>query len=346
MSPGLSHRGGGSTQSLSSNKSSSRHSVSFQLGRAEEQCHGVGHHRQSLPCDGFGHHLLSGLQTGHNGILMRARSTESEPFYGRENHIAGRYTAPPTPSAGRRSYGAPGRDGEGRRSVVTYSYIEKGNIQPAVDSSHSSLCQSEPENPFNRALEEEEERAASLMRNRLSDPARFSSWESLGSSSPQLTPSQRHSLNLRRATMDSIAREATYRALEEFGSPQIRRRLEVQNHQPQDQYQYQAQPRCRSWGGSPVLPRGTSTLPTNAHLMDLDGNHSAHGLPRSPALISCPPTSGRPTTPCPPPAHGPTPTDLQTSGRGTVTTVPSCHTNTVLLCRRANRPPFSTRYRP
>lgn len=297
-SPGMLHKGGGSNQSLSSNKSSSRHSVSFHLGPAGDEQGGhctLGPHRQSLPCDGLSH-LLSTLQSGHNGILMRAHSTENEPLYARENHIAGRYTAPPTPSAGRRSYyGTPGgRDvggGEGRRSVVTFSYIEKGSVQaagPGADGSHSSLCHSEPENPFNRALEEEEEeaeRSASLMRKRLSDPVRFSSWDSLGVSGHKLTSAQRHALNLRRATLDSIAREATYRALEEFGSPQIRRRLEAQSHHPhpQDQPPHD-QPRCRSWGGSPVLPvRSACTLPTNTHLADLDRNHSAYGLPRSPA---------------------------------------------------------------
>lgn len=295
-SPGMLHKGGGSNQSLSSNKSSSRHSVNFHLGPAgdEQVAHEtLGPHRQSLPYDGLSH-LLSTLQSGHNGILMRAHSTESEPFYARENHVAGRYTAPPTPSAGRRThYGTPGgRDvgGEGRRSVVTFSYIEKGSVQAAgagADGSYGSLCQSEPENPFNRAMEQEEEaeRSASLMRKRLSDPVRFSSWDSLGVSGPKLTSTQRHALNLRRATLDSIAREATYRALEEFGSPQIRRRLETQSHHPHSQDQPpHDQPRCRSWGGSPVLPvRGTCTLPTNTHLADLDRNHSAYGLPRSPA---------------------------------------------------------------
>ncbi|KAG5266618.1 hypothetical protein AALO_G00234250 [Alosa alosa] len=248
VSPGTLHKGGGSNQSLSS----SRHSVNFHLGPiGYEQGRGGGPHRQSLPCDGLGH-----LLSGQNGILMRAHSAESEPFCCRENHVSG-------------------------------SYIEKGSVQTSADGSHSSLCQSEPENPFNRALEEEEERLAGLTRKRLSDPVQFSSWESLGGSGSKLTSAQRHSLNLRRATLDSIAREATYRALEEFGSPQIRRRLEVHNHHPyphrQDQLPHD-QSRSRSWGGSPVLPvRGSCTLPTNTHLVDLDRNHSAYGLPRSPA---------------------------------------------------------------
>ncbi|KAL2082943.1 hypothetical protein ACEWY4_020716 [Coilia grayii] len=300
VSPGMLHKGGGgSNQSLSSNKSSSRHSVSFHLGHsgAEEhqQLHCGGPHRQSLPYDGVAH-LLSSLHAsgGHNGVLMRARSMESEPPYGgRESLGTGRYTAPPTPCTGRRPYGgAAGRDGEGRRSVVTFSYIEKGCVQ-AADGHHGfspyhSEAESEPEpepqNPFNRALEEEAELSASLARKRNSDPVQFSSWESLGGGpGSRLTASQRHALNLRRATLDSIAREATSRALEEFGSPQIRRRLEAQN-QNQHGTQMQESPRCRSLGGSPILPRGTSTLPANTHLADLERNHLlAFGLPRSPA---------------------------------------------------------------
>ncbi|XP_063047334.1 uncharacterized protein psda [Engraulis encrasicolus] len=337
-SPGRLHKGGGSNQSLASNKSSSRHSVGYHHvghpGLDEPQPHTQvyvgGHHRQSLPYDiGLGQ-LLSSLHTagsssGQNGGLMRARSMEGDPFYGgRESHhsLGGRYTAPSTPSAGRRSYGggggsSTGRDGEGRRSVVTFSYIDKGCVQP-VDGLHGFPHYSsdpdlepepepEPQNPFNRALEEEAaQRAAGLSRKRLSDPIQFSSWESLGGGGglsggygyagsgttgygSRLTASQRHTLNLRRATLDSIAREATSRALEDFGSPQIRRRLENQNqnqNHTQAHMQEPSPPRCRSVGSSPILPRGHSTLPANAHLVDLGDRNNSLGfgaMPRSPA---------------------------------------------------------------
>lgn len=57
------------------------------------------------------------------------------------------------------------------------------------------------------------------------------------------------------------------------------------NHSQTLQQNYQT-PRCRSWAGSPVLPRGTLTLPPKTQLLDLDrGNcrSAVNGLPRSPA---------------------------------------------------------------
>ncbi|CDQ59790.1 unnamed protein product [Oncorhynchus mykiss] len=73
--------------------------------------------------------------------------------------------------------------------------------------------------------------------------------------------------------------------MEEFGSPELRRRLAAYSpdRSPSLPRYYQQQPRCQSWGGSPVLPRGARTLPINAHLIDSDRNRGLNGLPRSPA---------------------------------------------------------------
>lgn len=88
---------------------------------------------------------------------------------------------------------------------------------------------------------------------------------------------------MQKKILDSVARDATFRALEEFGSPELRRRFAGQNS-------VNCSPtlpgRCRSWAGSPVLPRSTLTLPARAPLLDLDRGicrSSVNGLPRSPA---------------------------------------------------------------
>ena len=93
---------------------------------------------------------------------------------------------------------------------------------------------------------------------------------------------------LQRATLDAVARDATYRVWEEFGSSEIRRQFGSHgpdNCSPTLPRHYQS-PRCRSWGGSPVLPRSTHTLPSKTQLLEMDRGicrSAVNGLPRSPA---------------------------------------------------------------
>lgn len=93
---------------------------------------------------------------------------------------------------------------------------------------------------------------------------------------------------MQRNPLDAVARDATYRALEEFGSPELRHRFAGHspvNCSPTLPGHYRS-PRCRSWAGSPVLPRSTLTLPAKAQLLELDRGicrSSVNGLPRSPA---------------------------------------------------------------
>ncbi|XP_022540292.2 uncharacterized protein psda isoform X2 [Astyanax mexicanus] len=280
---GVPHKGASSTQSLASNKSPSRHSVSFQLHPGEEPAHPPNHtHRQSLPYDELSK-LLSALQPGPNGstcTLVRTRSSESEPFYGRVSRFSGHFTAPPTPSGVRRAYG---REDQGKRSVVTYSYIEKANIK-SVEGHHSPLCQNEPENPFRRGMDDQD--IPFHLRKRLSDPAWFNGFESTGNSNhalPGLAGTPKGTPSLRRATLDSIAKEATLRALEEFGSPQIKRKLAAKSPEGDHESVLKDQPRCRSWSGSPLVPRSARTLPANAQVLTPDQNRTLHSIPRSPA---------------------------------------------------------------
>ncbi|KAL7878047.1 hypothetical protein SRHO_G00046900 [Serrasalmus rhombeus] len=281
---GVLHKGASSTQSLTSNKSPSRHSVSFQLHPGDKPAHPSTRHRQSLPYDEMSK-LLSAFQPGPNGspcTLVRTRSSESEPLFERDSRFPGHFTAPPTPSGIRRAYG---REDEGKRSVVTYSYIEKSHIK-SLEGHRSPLCQREPVNPFRRANDDQ---AVPLhLRKRLSDPVWFNGSESTSSPNPKhalpgSVSTPRGTPNLRRATLDTIAKEATLRALEEFGSPQLKRRLAANSPEGGHDFMHREQPRCRSWSGSPMVSRSTRTLPTYAQIINSEQQRTLHGIPRSPA---------------------------------------------------------------
>lgn len=279
------HKEGSSTQGLFTSKSPTRPPVSLQSHSGKEgQTHFQ--HGQGLPHDEI-YQLLSALQPelkDGTGNLVRTRSAESKPFCGRESRICGHFTAPPTPSGGRKTYG---QMGEGKRSIVTYSYIEKANIR-SVGGYDSVLCQgNEPENPFKKAFNDHT--IPFHFSENSSNPTGFNRQEIFCNSNsnntltgsvikPKDTPSLQH------AMLNSIARNATHRALEEFGSPQLRHQLATANH-PDRRYGtlHRDQPRCHSWSGSPVVPRIARTLPANSHLVDLYQHKLLHGISRSPA---------------------------------------------------------------
>ncbi|XP_066549423.1 uncharacterized protein LOC136715914 [Amia ocellicauda] len=281
------HKGNSGSQSSSPSKSPSRHSVGFQ---SHGQHGGLGEHaslqqqRQSLPCDGLGQ-LLAGLHPGINGpsILMRTRSDCQPLQTGSPSPVpSGRTTAPSTPSNGRRACEGPAGD-DGWHSVVTFSYIEKASIKTV----ESPLKTSGPNNPFKQMQEEEQETPSQLCR-RPSDPVWVEQGKSSAKSSPKLcnpglgdnvNAQQVASPRLLRKTLASIAKAATNRALEEFGSPQLRRRAANGSDSPTGHSQ---QPRCQSWSGTPVPVRSAASLTTSSQ-MDSDRPQSLFGMPRSPA---------------------------------------------------------------
>ncbi|KAL0177885.1 hypothetical protein M9458_026779, partial [Cirrhinus mrigala] len=282
---GVLHKGGNSTQSLASNKSTSRHSVSFQLHPGHDS---VTQHQKSLPYDEI-NQLLSALQTDPTGnkCHLVCAPSERDPYFGRDPHFSGRFTAPPTPSGTRKAC-SPTKikaGDEGRRSVATFSYIEKAKVK-SVEGQYSSLCQNKPQNPFNRTMEEKT--TPLHLRKRLSDPVWFNSLETMNNcSSKQLSQglgnSHTGTPSFRRATLDSIAREATHRALEEFGSPQLRQKLAGNFPDRGHDVRKEEQRRCRSWSGSPVIPCSSRTLPTKATIVDHERNSLFYRIPRSPA---------------------------------------------------------------
>ncbi|KAI3362866.1 hypothetical protein L3Q82_001908 [Scortum barcoo] len=266
LSPVSQHQTGIGSHILPPSKSSSRHSVSFQLQNPDGTGSPTEVHRQDVLYDSF--------DRCRGRVPISLSSTSS-----------GKLTVPSTPTSNRRSNEVPGGGGEeGKTSVVTFGYIEKANVH-SMGSRRTSL--NELDNPLKRM---EGQLLPTHLRKRLSDPV-YNCQPGKSDlypnpSYPSLNPSPWGSPYMRRANMDAVARDATYRALEEFGSLELRRRFAgPENCSPTVPRHYQS-PRCRSWGGSPVLPRSTFTLPSKAQFLELDRGvcrGSVNGLPRSPA---------------------------------------------------------------
>lgn len=273
------------SHSSSPTKSPCRHSVSFQLQTPDATGSPTQFHRHHLSHDSSSQ-LLQVLAPGatgpgQRGSLGRTCSSGMDPYHGRmlyspASASSGTMTVPSTPTGNRRAYEVPGVGGEeGKTSVVTFGYIEKFNVL-SMGGRRSSLCQSELSNPLNRM---------EGLQKRSSDPVRYNGPPGQGEpyynhpGSPRMQSPQ-GSPYLQRASPD------TDRALEEFESPERRRRFaghNPENCSPDLPRHYQS-PRCRSLGGSPILPRRTVTLPSKA--LELDGGvcrSSLSGLPRSPA---------------------------------------------------------------
>lgn len=266
------YHSGCENHTLPSSKSSSRHSVSFQLQNPDATGSPTQFHRQDVLYDSFDQllHVLAPGRTspGHHN--------SPGPVW---------LNVPSTLTSNCRSVDVPRMDEEGKSSLVTFGYIEKANVHN-VGVRRSSVCHSESDRMEGQLL-------PAHLRKRLSDPVWYSGHPEQGEPFPyhsysSQNQSPRGSPHLRRATLDAVARQATYKALEEFGSPELRRRYASrgpENCSPSLPRHYQ-HPRCRSLGGSPVLPRSTLTLPSKAQLLELDKGvcrSSVNGLPRSPA---------------------------------------------------------------
>ncbi|XP_073775021.1 uncharacterized protein isoform X1 [Danio rerio] len=141
----------------------------------------------------------------------------------------------------------------GQRSVVTFSYIEKPHIKTV-------------ESPCNSPSGVKE--AAAGSRKRCSDPVRTRPAESSCNNSP-------FHQHMGCSTLDPIGQAATQRALEEFGSPQLRCKFSRgSNWSPEFHQQQRA--RCQSWAGSPV-PNSSRREPDTSRV------GTVCGVPQSPA---------------------------------------------------------------
>ncbi|XP_062330071.1 PH and SEC7 domain-containing protein 1-like isoform X2 [Osmerus eperlanus] len=219
-------------QDSTHSQSPSRHTVSFQLRQGNGTPSPSIPKRQSSTCEG-------------NSVTNSPASS-------------GKVTALHAPTSGKE---------DGKRSVVTFSYIEKANVRK-VESPRSAICQ---------RGSREERSTPSHLHKRFSDPVWFGSPDSSCNSSPKLAFRQQGSPSFRRPSLDPIGRAATQRALMEFGSPLLRSKIAHGLPSCQDQ-----QTRCQSWGGSPVQRKSNTCRFPNNHA-DTERNRANCGLPRSPA---------------------------------------------------------------
>uniref|UniRef100_A0A3Q2CE22 Pleckstrin and Sec7 domain containing n=2 Tax=Cyprinodon variegatus TaxID=28743 RepID=A0A3Q2CE22_CYPVA len=261
----------GGNHSLASSQSSSRHSVSCQHPSPAQF-----HHQDDLN-ESFSH--LLEILTPNKAIVNHYGSPgctpDLDPCYGKvanpQSSSPPRWLSiPSTYSTSPRSRHAPAMlDENGQTSLVSYGYIENGSVNSM--SGHGTVWHQHDADRYLRRTENQQKR--------MSDPV----WYSDQTSGDTLQPKRDSSPSLSKATMEAVARDATHRALEEFGSPELRRRFA--GHRSENNSPSQA-PRCRSLGGSPVQSRSTRTLPSRRDLLEMD-RRLCHGslnrLPRSPA---------------------------------------------------------------
>lgn len=273
---------------------SSRQSVSFQLQNPDVT--GSYGQDQRHMCDSFGQ-LLQVLapetlnrssQHGSAGPAWPERdSKQGRVLLSPSSTSSGRRTSSPTSLA--RSSAVQGLEGDGgHTSLVTYGYIQKSHVHK-MGGHHSPVSQREPDRPFNRM----DGPFLTHTQKRLSDPLWYAGQPAPGAH-PNTDYPHSESQNLpqwcwsytQRAANKAVSTDA--RTLDEFASPLLRHRYGGYNPPPCSPTlprNYQA-PRCRSWAGSPVLPRGSLTLPSKPQQVELDRgscHNVVNGLPRSPA---------------------------------------------------------------
>lgn len=273
---------------------SSRQSVTFQLQNPDGA--GSSGLDQRHMCDSLGQllqvlapeTLSQSSQHGSPGPTWQERDPkEGRVLLSPSSTSSGRMTSPPSSLA--RSCAVQGLEGDGgQTSLVTYGYIEKSHVQK-MGGHHPPVCQRELDRPPHRM----DGPFMTPTQKRLSDPLWDSGRPAQGDhpsagyphSEPQNLPQWCWSYT-QRAANNAASRDA--RILDEFTSPMLRRRYGGYNPatcSPTLPRNYQS-PRCRSWAGSPVLPRGSLTLPSKPQPVELDGGvcrNSVNGLPRSPA---------------------------------------------------------------
>ncbi|KAK2824709.1 hypothetical protein Q5P01_021884 [Channa striata] len=269
LTPVTQHHAGSANHTLPSPKSSSRHSVSFQLQNPNATGSLAQFPQQGVlydSCDQL-------LQVLTSGTTSPSQRSSPGPTW---------LTVPSTPASNHRSCGDPSMDEEGKSSVVTFGYIKKANVHSTGDR-RASVGQNESGNRMKGQL------LPAHLRKRLSDPVWYNAQPEQADthhSCPSQKQSSESSPHPPKANLDAVARAATYKALEKFGSPELRRRFAArgtENCSPSLPRHCQSS-HCQSLGGSPVLPRSTLTLPSRTQLLDRGVCRSSlNGLPRSPA---------------------------------------------------------------
>lgn len=249
---------------------------------------------QTVAKTSTGHHLVQDCTHSQSPSPSTASFQRQQAGSSQSPSVTKRWSSPcdgaicssPTPSSGKIAvpHTSPNCQrfnkeevSDGKRSVVTFSYIEKSNVK-TLDSPRNSICE--------RGTREERS-TPSHYRKRLTDQVWFGSPNSSCCSSPKLTfrspgspgspgsHQQTFSPGLRQPALDLIGRAATQRAVEEFGSPLLRIKL-AHALEHTSSSRCNQQPRCQSWAGSPVQRQNICVNPK-------DRSQAICGLPRSPA---------------------------------------------------------------
>uniref|UniRef100_A0A3B1KCC7 PH and SEC7 domain-containing protein 1 n=1 Tax=Astyanax mexicanus TaxID=7994 RepID=A0A3B1KCC7_ASTMX len=224
-------------------------SISFQLHSTQPAQHPEASSRTTATPDELGQHVCAALShsmaSKHVKHFHSSSPSTSVPVSGQG-----------TPCRGcRRPYGSSRSSEPGHMSVVTFSYIEKANVKKV-------------ESPHNTPRQE-----AAQPQKRFSDLA----WSPGTCSNNSPNHQQAGSPALNRATVDSVGRAATRRALEDFGSPQLRSKF-ARGSDWSPVGRHNQQTRCQSWSGTPVPGLGTHASNHNA-----DNAEASCGLAKSPA---------------------------------------------------------------
>lgn len=315
VSPMMSRHSGNCNHNLPSSKSSSRHSVSSQL----QNSYPTGSPTQfDVQNDNFGELLKFLAQnTSNSDSLGRSCSPDADLYHGKmptpQSSASCGWLTVPSPS-NCRSYEDPEMMNEnGRTAVVSFGYIDKTSVNSTAGHCNS-MCLKENKNRL------EGQPLHAPLKKRTSDPLWYindpeSDYTYHRQSQHSRTDTPRSSPYLSRATMDAVASDATYRALEEFGSPKLKHRFAAYNSEncSTSLLRPHQSPHYRSCGKSPVPSHGTLTLPSKTELLELDRkvcHGSMNGLPRSPASEHlCAQVENSPHTVSsmsPPRPHGPT----------------------------------------
>jgi len=235
---------------------------------------------------------------GPDRLLQVHTPPETLPACGDPCQGRGMLSVPPATSSPSRPSSRGTLPEEGRRSVVTFSYVQKASVQ---SPKHAGTRQAEPQDYRSPDAGRGADRAddpplwVDAMHSGQEEPDQiYSPW----GESPHGSPYRRRT-----------TQESSRTPVEEGGSPDLRRRLAGGPRSPSLPREPESY-RCRSWGGSPVLPRTARTLPASTLFQDPDPASSRgwpSGPPRSPIL-------DRPSSPFsqysyhqPAPDHQPTP---------------------------------------
>ncbi|XP_055018535.1 uncharacterized protein LOC110156955 isoform X2 [Boleophthalmus pectinirostris] len=250
------------SQSLPPSRCSSRHTVNFLLPQDDARLPTPASHLDTL-YGSLGQ--LSGSRTsrmpqfGLSGSYSHYNDWGSHHKWGPEHSspTVGRWSVPSTPTSFRRCYDRYGADDDnGTTSVVRYGYVEKASVNTA--NQRSSLCQYDTDSPFPENNIRFQKRNSDPGFHQDQDNCMFSNYRPVHKA--QNTPTL-----YKRSTLEAVAKDATHRALREFGSPELKRRYEsyIQENSGTDLTQHQQPQHC--WSSSPSLHNKSPTLPSRCN---------------------------------------------------------------------------------